>query len=330
MPVLNGVKFLGRIADCVASQTYADYEVLYVVSDLSVDETLDEALRLSEGVDRARVLEYWDVGALGGSKNFGIDNALGDRICFFDVDDVPSPDYLSEAVRIMDSTGADVVGCNFVYASEACDFPVFEGDFGVRVMGSMEALEARAAERFPVTSWSMVIDAGLLRRTGLRFPDGIAEDIEFTYHLLMRAGKVCYNERPLYMYVVTPGSIVNNPAGRDRRGSLEVARYDALEEEFRALGMPDRFGQRFTLLRIRSAGHMSYRAFMRYVKGPEARSAIGRNASPHVLLEGAFACCLSTVYFVLIRAFFRLFYYSPGRTYTPLPVGVRVKEGAAA
>lgn len=218
MPVLNGEQFIGRITEYIRAQTFGSYEALMIVSSKSTDRSLSMANAAMERDPRLRVFVYEDTGALGGSKNMGIDLANGEYLWFLDVDDVPSLRFLDEMVRIKEEHGADLVGCNFVYSDDRLPIPDYEGDFCVKVFDGPGALRARATERFPVTSWSMLYDTEMIRCNGLRFPDGICEDIEFTYSVLGKSETVCYYEKPLYKYVITPTSVTRSKRNRDTRG----------------------------------------------------------------------------------------------------------------
>ena len=308
MPVLNGEQFIESITGYIRAQSFDSYEALIIVSSRSTDKTLSLANAAVEMDPRLRVVVYEDTGALGGSKNMGIDLAIGRYLWFLDVDDVPSLRFLDEMVRIKEEHGADLVGCNFVYSDDRLPIPDYEGDFRVEVFGGHEALRARATERFPVTSWSMLYDAELIRCNGLRFPDGICEDIEFTYSVLGKSETVCYYEKPLYKYVITPTSVTRSRRNRDIRGQAEIGRYDRLETMFE-----DPFlRRRFVLLRVRSAGHMSAGGFLRYVRSDRCVDMVRRIPS----FEGFLVLAMPFVYFVCIRLFFLSFYYSPGRAFT--------------
>lgn len=308
MPVLNGEQFIEHITGYIRAQTFGSYEALIIVSSKSTDDTLTLATAAMDRDPCLRVIVYEDTGALGGSKNMGIDSAIGKYLWFLDVDDVPSLRFLDEMVRIKEEHGADLVGCNFVYSDDRLPIPDYEGDFKVKVFDGPEALRARATERFPVTSWSMLYDAEVIRRNGLRFPDGICEDIGFTYSVLGRSRTVCYYEKPLYKYVITPTSVTRSRMNRDMRGQAEIGRYDRLETMFE-----DQFlRRRFALLRVRSAGHMSVGGFLRYIRSDRCVDMVLCTPS----FEGFLVLAMPLVYFVCIRLFFLSFYYRPGRAFT--------------
>lgn len=312
VPVLNGEGFIPSVGEYISRQSYDSYEALFIISSRCVDGSLSRAEELAKTNERIRVIEYEDTGALGGSKNKGIELATGRYLWFLDVDDIPSYDFLSDMVRIKEENNADLVGCNFVYSDDRSPIPDYPNDFGIRVLTRDEALRARATERFPVTSWSMLYDADAIRREGIRFPMGICEDIVFTYEVLRVSRIVCYYEKPLYKYVFNPYSVTKEKANRDRRGLAEQDRYDFLEAVFSGDPMESYLLRRFTLMRVRSACHMSLSGFLRYIRSDRYVDMMSR---AH-LAECWGAYMFPVFYYLSIQIFFLAFYYRPGRAFS--------------
>ena len=316
--VLNGEKFVRTISEYTMRQTFKDIEVLLVVSDNSVDRTLAVAEEMAAEMPFATVYEYRDVGELGGSKNHGLERARGEFLWFLDVDDQPSPRFLEELVGIADAEGADIVGCNFRYSTVRT--PLEEDDRRCKVcsMTGIEAAKLRATERYPVASWSMLYSRKMVVENGIRFEEGICEDISFTYKSLLHSKKVCFCYKPLYKYMITPGSVCNDKRSKDRRGLTELVRYDDLERYIE--GFPDErfFRNRFALLRIRSSGHLTFWTFCRYVCGEDHRQMLRRTPGAMAVLEGLFQSMFPPVYYLMIRTWFKLVFYRSGRSYVPV------------
>ena len=292
-----------------------------LISSKCEDASLSIAQSETDGLDWADVLIYEDTEALGGSKNFGIDCSDGEIIWFLDVDDIPSHRFLSEMIGIMEDYQADVVACNFMYSSDRTPLDYGNRTFNIDVMDGAEAVRLRSMEKFPVTSWSMLYRKGLLTENNIRFPNGLAEDILFTYRSLMASKKVCLYYKPLYKYYINPNSVCNSPNTRNIRGNSEISRYNMLEEIVSNDDESDFLMRRFTLTRLRSAGHMSYDGFKAYVKSPQAREMVNRNNNRQVSFEGFLATRLSPLYYLMLRSFFRVFYYRSGRIYLDLDGG---------
>ena len=95
IPVYNKEKFVAKTIESVLSQTFTDYEII-IVNDGSTDQSeakisafkdnrIQYYLKKNEGVALAR--------------NFGIEKATADNICFLDADDYWYPNFLETMQR---------------------------------------------------------------------------------------------------------------------------------------------------------------------------------------------------------------------------------------
>lgn len=85
VPVYNVEKYLYRCIDSILAQTFTDFELL-LIDDGSKDksgEICDEYARKDK---RLRVF-HKENGGVSSARNVGLDNALGEYICFCDADD---------------------------------------------------------------------------------------------------------------------------------------------------------------------------------------------------------------------------------------------------
>ena len=313
--VLNGAAFVPRIFSRLESQRFSDFEAIFVVSSKSTDSTLEAAEECCSRDPRFRAVVYQDTGALGGSKNRGIEEAKGSSLWFLDVDDFPSERFLEVMAPLRRREGVDVAACNFRYCTEERPFEEPEGEPEVAEMPAAEALMARACDRFPVTSWSMLYSRDLVEREGLRFPEGLHEDISFTYRALAAADRVCYCSTPLYGYSITPGSVTRDPANRDANAMTEIARYEEIEDLMSERGADPELLSRLALTRARSAGHMSRDGFAEYM-GSER--FLGRLPDGNALVRFEVWCMrrMPRLYHRAMQTYFRAFRYRPGRSFT--------------
>ena len=198
--VLDGGCYVRNLTDYLNRQTFSDTEVIFIVSCNSKDNSLEEVEKAVGEIKNSSYYLYEDTGRLGGSKNLGLKKSKGRYLWFLDVDDYPSIHFLEEAVRIKEENGADVVGCNFVYSTDYSPFKENDDEFKVITVSGSEAVLMRATEKFPVTSWSMLYDRKMIQKNGIGFAEGLCEDIDFTYKVLLHSDKVCYYTKPMYKY----------------------------------------------------------------------------------------------------------------------------------
>ena len=103
----NVEKFLKKGMKYVTGQTYRNLDII-LVDDGSTDRTSQLCDELAEEDSRIRVF-HKDNGGLGSARNVGIEQAKGEYICFFDVDDSLEPDYIADCVRYAEEKQSDLI-----------------------------------------------------------------------------------------------------------------------------------------------------------------------------------------------------------------------------
>jgi glycosyltransferase involved in cell wall biosynthesis len=95
IPVYNKEKFVAKTIESVLSQTFTDYEII-IVNDGSTDQS--EA-KISTFKDNR--IQYYSKKNEGVAlaRNFGIEKATADYICFLDADDYWHPTFLEKMQR---------------------------------------------------------------------------------------------------------------------------------------------------------------------------------------------------------------------------------------
>ena len=92
IPVFNAEKYLSECIDSVLAQTYKNYEVI-IVNDGSTDKSED--IINCYGKKDKRIHAYHKLnGGVSSARNYGINVASGDYICFIDADDIIENIYL--------------------------------------------------------------------------------------------------------------------------------------------------------------------------------------------------------------------------------------------
>lgn len=96
IPIYNVEKYLERCLNSIATQTFKDFEVI-LVNDGSTDQSKFICEGFCEKDSRFKLINQINKGA-GAARNNGIQNALGDYICFIDSDDWIEADYLEKII----------------------------------------------------------------------------------------------------------------------------------------------------------------------------------------------------------------------------------------
>jgi len=95
IPVYNKEKFVSKTIGSVLSQTFTDYEII-IVNDGSTDQSEAEILAFKD--NRIKYFSQKNEG-VALARNFGIEKATADYICFLDADDFWFPTFLETMHR---------------------------------------------------------------------------------------------------------------------------------------------------------------------------------------------------------------------------------------
>ena len=107
IPAYNVEKFLRNGLRCIQNQTYSNLEII-LVDDGSTDHTPEMCDAIAKEDPRIRVF-HKENGGVGSARNVGIDQAKGEYLYFFDVDDSVEPDFIADSVQYAEQKNADLI-----------------------------------------------------------------------------------------------------------------------------------------------------------------------------------------------------------------------------
>ncbi len=108
IPVYNGEKWIPNMLATLSNLLYVQWEALFV-DDGSVDKSADLIKTASQNDNRIKYY-YKPNGGIASAREFGLEKANGDFICFWDQDDTVVPDILS--IFVKEIGNADFIKCN--------------------------------------------------------------------------------------------------------------------------------------------------------------------------------------------------------------------------
>ena len=118
-PVYGAEEFIGRTAESLFGQTYADIEYIFV-DDCSPDRSIE---RMQEVLSRyphrqpqVRVVRHAKNRGVAAARNSGVEAATGDYIYYVDADDWIEPDAIEQMCALAAVRDADIVGCGWFLA----------------------------------------------------------------------------------------------------------------------------------------------------------------------------------------------------------------------
>ena len=105
MPSYNCGSFVEETIRSVQSQTYQDWEILFV-DDCSTDDTVMRVSKMMEDDSRIRLFQNKNNSGAAISRNLALKEANGHWIAFLDSDDLWEPSKLEKQIRFMVDNGA--------------------------------------------------------------------------------------------------------------------------------------------------------------------------------------------------------------------------------
>lgn len=244
LPVYGVAEYIEACTKSLLAQTLEDVEFLFV-DDHGPDDSIAILKRTIEGHPRAgqfRVLTPEHNLGAGMARNFGIPEAQGEYISFIDPDDTVEPDMLEVLYNKAKSIDADICCCYM----QKC-FP--DGSNGDMLINPhvAEGPLTHDSRAYVLTHYvslfaSMIYRREMVVQNDILFPeDRAADDSYFVSCVWMKAASVAYVDRPLYHYLIRPGSVTTTMQSDKYRKRLTVfsklmqyAKEHGVYEEYKA------------------------------------------------------------------------------------------------
>jgi glycosyltransferase involved in cell wall biosynthesis len=190
IPVYNDEKNFPRCLDSILSQAYGDFELL-LIDDGSTDNShaiCDEYVKKDR---RIRVFHKKNEG-ISKTRQFGLDNAIGDYTIFVDSDDWVEAQLLAEVGQNLKKNNADIIFMDFVEENAAgkerhiCQIP--------SAADTATVLNLVLEGKLFSCLWNVIIKRNLYIQNDIAFSDGInyGEDTLFILELLLNSPSIGY------------------------------------------------------------------------------------------------------------------------------------------
>lgn len=223
IPVFKVEKYLDRCLKSVVNQTYQNLEII-LVDDGSPDNCPQICEQWALRDSRIRVIHKQNAG-LGMARNTGIENALGQYICFFDSDDYVAATAIEEAYNSIIEHEADIalfgmasVDSNGVVVAErvpSVKRTLYSGnEIQDYILPCMLATEPGTGKDvgLSMSACSCMYSMELIKRTRWSFVserDYISEDFYSLLCLYQYVKRASVVEKVLYFYCRNPESLTH-------------------------------------------------------------------------------------------------------------------------
>ena len=187
VPVYNVAPYLRT---CLRSVRYPGVEVVAVD-----DASTDASAAVLSSFPAVRVVRPPSHVGLGAARNLGLSTVTGRHVWFVDGDDSVAPGALPGVLDRLARLDPDVL---------LLGVPCGPSD--------VVSLSSRPAwMRVRQAAWNRIVRVDLLRRTGIRFPDGLYEDVPFSHQVLACARRIAGLRQACYRYRSRDGSLTRTP-----------------------------------------------------------------------------------------------------------------------
>lgn len=208
VPVYNVGPYLPRCLQSLTAQTYDRIEII-LVDDGSQDDSGAVCDLWARRDDRIRVYHKPN-GGLSDARNYGLERAAGEYVCFVDSDDWCDGRYIETLHGALVETDSDLVECDYVYIWDGMDIPG-----NTRTEYEREVYTDRDCfKKFLTNGFFASVCNKLYRRCvieNLPFRVGVFHEDEYwTYRIFSSARRVCRLHYVGYYYYQRQGSIVNS------------------------------------------------------------------------------------------------------------------------
>ena len=225
VPVYNTEKYIKKCLDSILIQKSVELEII-VVNDGSTDGSAD-ILRKYEASFPSIIRYYEKInGGLSDARNYGIEKATGDFLCFVDSDDYIAED-LFESISMYLAKDIDLVKYKCIKVDEnsnvieKVDGPVFENKTGGEAFNTLYSTDVLLEP-----AWLYLYRKEYFLENKYRFPVGRThEDWAIVPFIVLNAKSVVSTEYYGYYYVQSSNSITRNNSDE----KIRKRAYDMLE-----------------------------------------------------------------------------------------------------
>lgn len=208
VPVYKVEEYLAECVESLINQSYkGEYEIV-LVDDGSPDNcgTICDEMAKKHAIVKAY---HKPNGGLSDARNYGIQHAKGNMLCFVDSDDFVHRDYLKILYDLKVSTQANISECGHILYHDGDSMAPAEPKKSPRILTPYEWItESGVGEFYSVVAWNKLYDRNLFDQ--IKFPVGRSfEDEATTYKLVYNSRTVARTYKKLYYYRQRQGSITN-------------------------------------------------------------------------------------------------------------------------
>lgn len=235
VPVYKAEKSLARCVDSILNQEFRDFELI-----LMDDGSKDRSGEICDGYARADarvVVVHKENTGVSDTRNQAIARARGTFLQFVDSDDWLTADATKLMVRAAEETGCDMVIADFYRV--VGEMVSRKGDIDADQVIGREAfvgfMMENPADYYYGVLWNKLYRRSLVEAHGIRMDAKLSWCEDFLFNLeYVRYATTFYALRtPVYYYVKTKGSLVNQKISFARTVEMKLAMFECYNDFFK-------------------------------------------------------------------------------------------------
>ena len=235
VPVYNAEKGLARCVDSILNQEFRDFELI-----LMDDGSRDRSGEICDGYARADarvVVVHKENTGVSDTRNQAIARARGTFLQFVDSDDWLTADATKLMVRAAEETGCDLVIADFYRV--VGEMVSRKGDIDTDQVIGREAfvgfMMENPADYYYGVLWNKLYRREIVEAHGIWMDAKISWCEDFLFNLeYVRYATTFYALRtPVYYYVKTKGSLVNQKVSLSRTVEMKLAMFECYNDFFK-------------------------------------------------------------------------------------------------
>lgn len=222
VPVYNVERYLHKCIQSIVNQSYKNLEII-LVDDGSTDMSRGICQSFAQK-DKRIFIECKKNGGLSSARNYGLEKAKGEYVCFIDGDDYVHPDMIKILYKEICNSGEDFVYCQYqkVNENEEYYFEELAQQYTTVVQSKKEAFHVLLSEELEIKlAWNKLYKKSLFN--DVKYKEGyLHEDEYIIHHLLNKVEKIKKINLKLYYYIQREGSIMSSLSIKRMTDTIEA------------------------------------------------------------------------------------------------------------
>ena len=210
IPIYNTGQYLEKCLLSVINQSFKDIEII-CINDCSTDNSLQILKKINSIDKRIKIISLYKNSGLSVARNIGLENALGDYICFVDSDDELEIEALEKMWSVFNNNpDIDIVvgNINVVYYNNDLK-NLYKDYFAVKYKKTIK-INDDIIKNFYVCAWGKLYKRSVIDRINLRFPENLYfEDNYWHWCYLTSSNFVYFLNSVVYNYHIRNNSIMD-------------------------------------------------------------------------------------------------------------------------